>query len=56
MGLTIRGTHITDNGKTKKYLVSGLEKQIIERKLRRMPIDEYEQFLRENNYTLVAKK
>lgn len=53
--LIIRGSSVED-GKKVYYIVSGLEKQLIERRLRKMPITEWEDWLRLNKYTLPKAK
>lgn len=50
-GFTIRGSFVENDKKT-YYIVSGLEKQMLERKLRRMPTTEWVEWLRENGYTM----
>ncbi len=50
--LLIRG-NVEESGKKRYYYVSGLEKDFLERRLRKMPVTEWGEWLREQGYTLL---
>ena len=56
MDLKIRGNYVNEAGKTVYYFAEGIEKGMLERKLIRMPKDEWVKYLRINGYTLVDKE